>query len=396
MNFKTLHDAINWIETQIKFTPKTDLLRMNQAYEMLKLDFSHTLKIHVAGTNGKGSTVTYISNILMEAGYKVGSYISPYLYKFNERIKVNFIDVSDELLLEMINEIYDFNNLYYEKHEEKLSFFELVTLMAFKHFYKEKVDAIVIEVGLGGLLDATNILNYDYSIITNIGIDHVKQLGNSLYSIASNKLGILKENNILISTVDKDLYELFNYYTNNLNVKTYLLSEYEKKADGFVFMGEFYKLNMAGEFQIYNSMLAIKLAKLLNIDYETIKKGLKKSYWPGRLEQIAPNIYIDGAHNISALYALKEFFKDKEVITLFSALADKDIKGMLDIIKDFSKEIILTAFPDIRFEPLSNYSYEYVEDPIKAYNIIKANLKPDEILLITGSMHFIGYIRNLI
>lgn len=406
--FSELKEAITWIETQIKFKPKTDLKRLKLALGLLDLDLSKIKKIHVAGTNGKGSVCAYLSNILIESGYKVGTYTSPYLLRFNERIKVQFQDISDDDLFDLIKFIYAFNIKYQEIYGETLSFFELITLMSLIHFEKEKVDVMIMEVGLGGLLDATNILNYDLSIITSIGFDHMKQLGNTLESIALNKLGIMKPNNHLITSVDPSLHTFFKDYL-DARGNTYA---FYQKTDAeviqnvplvFSFEGFTYQLPLLGEYQLLNAMVSVAAIHYLypELSDAMIQKGLSMTKWPGRMEMILPDVYIDGGHNTHAMDALKrsaqETFKGKKIWILFSALGDKDISGMLKILSGFAKRIVLTKFPDPRFSDLSMYLSDritWMDEPFAAINRMKQEMNNDTILIVTGSLHFIGYIKN--
>jgi len=407
--FNQLSEAISWIETQIKFKPKTDLDRMRYALKELSIDFSHVKKIHVAGTNGKGSVCAFISNVLIEAGYKVGTYTSPYLLKFHERIKYQFIDIKDDELFSLIEGIYDFNLSFQEKYGETLSFFELLTLMSLIYFDQKKVDVIVMEVGLGGLLDATNILNYDLSIITSIGFDHMKQLGNTLESIAFNKLGILKPHNHLLTSVDESLHPYFLNYLKHIDVTSefYTRKDVKKLSDiplKIEVDHAIYELSLIGEYQLLNSLISIKAINYLfpDIKYQIIQKGLLKTKWAGRLESIQKNVYIDGGHNTHAILALKntalETFKDKKIWILFSALGDKDIPGMLEILNSFAEKVILTKFPDSRFQDLTPYmtkSMSYFEDALLGIDILKNQMDDATILIITGSLHFVGYIKNM-
>ncbi len=406
--FNNLNEAIFWIETQIKFKPKTDLVRLNQAYNLLNLDLNRVKKIHVAGTNGKGSVCAYLSNILIEAGYKVGTYTSPYLLKFNERIRYQFQDIKDEELFELIEEIYSFNQTYFEKYEETLSFFELITLMSLIYFDKKKVDIMIMEVGLGGLLDATNILNYDLSMITSIGFDHMKQLGSTLELIASNKLGILKPGNHLLTTVDPLMYDYFNSHldSHHLTADFYTASDVRVVNDlpiQFILDDGLYTIPMIGEYQLLNALISIKAVQYLfpNVSYDMIQRGFSATKWLGRMEEIDERIYIDGGHNTHAMDALKRSaqitFKDKKIWILFSALADKDISGMLDILVSFADHIYLTEFPDPRFRELKGFCEEkitWMDEPLSAIKILKDEMDENTILLITGSLHFAGYIKN--
>ncbi|PKK98479.1 MAG: hypothetical protein CVV57_07155 [Tenericutes bacterium HGW-Tenericutes-2] len=403
-----LTEAIQWIETRIKFRPKTDLERMKKAVEILDIDLSGIKKIHVAGTNGKGSVCSYISYILIEAGYKVGTYTSPYLVRFNERIRLQMNEIEDTELFDLILEVYNFNIVFEEKFGETLAFFELLTLMSMLYYSRKKVDVMVMEVGLGGLLDATNVINYDVSLISSIGFDHMKQLGNTLESIAFNKLGILKPGNHLITTVDPSLHPYFKDYVKNLQIDAefYTLSDIERISDlplVFKALNHTYELSLIGEYQLLNSLLSIAAIHYLfpNIDEDIIKKGLKKTKWLGRLEEIAQNVYLDSAHNTHALDSLKKTanhaFKDKEIWVLFSALGDKDIAGMISIVQSFSSRVVITSFPDLRYQDLKELaqgSIEYIEDALNALKILRAEMNPNTIIMILGSLHFAGYIKQ--
>ena len=403
-----LTEAVQWIEKQIKFKPKTDLDRMRNAYKMLGINLGHIKKIHVAGTNGKGSVCAYLTHIFMEQGLKVGTYTSPYLVRFNERIRYQFIEIDDHELFELIRIIEEFNQTYEKTFGEFLSFFELLTLMSMLYFSNKKVDVIIMEVGLGGLLDATNVMDYNLSLITSIGFDHMKQLGNTLESISFNKLGILKPGNHLITTVDPSLHAYFKDYVLNVpaTAEFYTLDDVEKVSDlplSFKYIDDLYELPLIGDYQLLNALLSIKAVHYLypEITAKTIQKGLKKTIWLGRLEEVEPHIYIDGAHNTHAIDALKitvlNAFKKNKVWILFSALGDKDIAGMIRRLKSFSDKIVVTTFPDSRFQDLSPFLTDqemYVTDPFYALHQMKGEMDENTIIIITGSLHFIGFIKQ--
>lgn len=408
--FNHIKDAIYWIETQTKFKPKTDLSRMRYAYNMLDLSLKDTKFIHVAGTNGKGSVCSYLTHICLEMGLSVGTYTSPYLISFNERMRINGQMIGDEDLLKEINSIYTFNEAFLKAYGEHLAFFELLTLMALNYYQKLEVDVIIMEVGLGGLLDATNVINYDVSLITNIGFDHMKQLGNTLESIAFNKLGILKSKNHLISTVDKELYPYFMSYMKDLDVSYRLINNHTYQLlslnpVSYIYKHETYDVSLLGKHQVLNSILAIEAALYLypNLHIKTIQNGLKKAIWAGRLELIVDQVYIDGAHNIHALSALADSlsltFKDKQIHVLFSALGDKDIKAMLAVVHSFSRSVVLTSFDDFRYKDLSEFedqSHTYIKDFNEAFDSIYSKLTSKDVLLITGSLHFAGYAKKIL
>lgn len=404
--FKDVQAAIYWLETQIKFTPKMDLKRMRAAVQAMNLDLANKTKIHVAGTNGKGSVTAYLTQIFQDAGYKVGTYTSPYLVIFNERIAINHKMISDEKLLMYANEMYQFNEHFHQTFGEPLPFFELITLIALRYFLDENVDIIIIEVGVGGLLDATNVFNYDVSLITNIGFDHMKQLGSTLESIALNKLGILKPKNHLITTVAKNLQPFFLQQLSQKDVTYQLIqsSDFEILSRFplcFTYLQKSYELKLLGTYQVSNAVLAIEAVRYLKpeIGLDSIEASLKKTVWPGRLEAIEANVYIDGAHNLPALIALEETFKGMNVHVLFSALQDKDIPAMLNVLERFAKTITMTSFPDPRFAPLNPFETKerhYLPNFFEAFKFVKDQRKPDELILITGSLHFIGYCKQVL
>ncbi len=408
--FETLDDAIRWVESQQRFKPKSDLERMKAAFHLSAINLDKIKKIHVAGTNGKGSVVAFLSMILKTQGYHVGTYTSPYLVRFNERIRIGFKPIEDALLLDLIMWVYDLNEALYKTYKERLSFFELVTLMAFCHFDRTGVTHMVIEVGLGGLLDATNILDYDLSLITNIGYDHMKQLGNSKESIAYNKLGILKPGHQLLTTVDPEMHAFFTSELERIGVSGTFLTDqdFEKLSDdplSFRHKGETYVLSMLGDHQMKNALLAINAIRVLNpmIALSTIKEGLLRAKWPGRLEAIdGPcKTYLDGAHNAHAIEALQTtattLFQGKRLFVLFSSLSDKDVHAMLKTIGRFAFKTVLTSFPDHRIHDLSPYATDempFVKDPFDALSSLCQETKSEDIILITGSLHFVGFMKR--
>ena len=404
--FKEVKDAILWVEKQTKFKPKTDLTRMKKAYDMLNIDLTHIKKIHVAGTNGKGTTLEFIMRLLRVNNQKVGAFRSPYVQTFNERISIGKEYISDDALLEYINEIYRFNEVFSQKHKEHLSFFELLTLMAFKYFYDQKVDFMVIEVGLGGLLDATNIINYDISVITSIGYDHMHILGDTLESIAKNKLGIVKKGNHLITIEDENIKQQFidhcmqvgASYTFVKPLKIVqsdpLLLKYNQ-SDIFV--------SAKGIYNAKNAALAIEVVNCFypNMTLNQVRLAFRYSKVIGRFMSISPNLYVDGAHNVSAMKALVEHLKaikdGRTIKIIFSALADKDINGMLDLLEEVSNNICITSFPDPRFKSLKSYvrpGMIYNEDGLSAIHNYYKQRDVNELVVITGSFHFIGYMMR--
>ncbi len=414
--FQTITEAVNWIESVKKFGDKLDLSRMELASTILGHPEKDLNVIHIAGTNGKGSTVSYLKHILLEQGYNVGTFTSPYIVRFNERITFNYNDISNDELLYYINKVYSLHNEVFDKFNEVITFFELVTLISFLYFRDKQPDYVIYEVGLGGKLDATNIVSPIITAITSISYDHMGVLGNTLEEIALNKLGIVKENIPLITAINQEeLFPVFKKYTirknselTYLNKKDITNIEYGKTTK-FVYKTNSYQIQMLGNHQVYNACLAIEIInklvenELLKIDNANIVQGLYQTYWPGRMETFG-DIIIDGAHNVGGVNALKDsmetLFKDKYIKVLFTSMADKEYFDNIQIIETFADEIHFTEFEYPRCETAENlynvstHKNKFIhKDAIKALNELR-DLKKNEILLITGSLYFISYIRK--
>lgn len=401
-NFIKVEDAINWLENQRRFDSKDDLTKLKNAYKLLNLDFSKTKKIHVGGTNGKGSTTAFISNVLVNNNLKVGIFTSPYLIKFNERIKINNQNINDNDLLKYINFIYDFNEI----NNLRLTFFELLTLMTFKYFNDLNLDVIIMEIGIGGRLDSTNIINYDVTVITSIGLDHVNILGNTLELIATEKVGAVKEGGHLITYDNKKLNSILKNRVKDVSATIKLIDKLDinelSNSSSFSYNGNVFNLKLKGVHQRENAVLAYEVIKYLyGLDDERVIKFLDEANWDGRFEEIRKNVFIDGAHNIPAIKALintvNKEFKDKEIEVIYSALGDKDINGMINLLEDSKYNITLTSFPDFRYKSLKTFEtnkIKYIENSIDLINNLIKNKNEDTIVIITGSLHFIGFIKS--
>jgi dihydrofolate synthase/folylpolyglutamate synthase len=414
--FKTLKDAQVWIESVYRFSDKYDLSRMQQASAMLGNPEKAFKSIHVGGTNGKGSTVTFLKNILLEAGYNVGTYTSPYVVRFNERISYNNHDIDDRTLLDYINTIYQLHQDYLKKYNDQVSFFELVTLISFLYFKDKQPDIAIIEVGLGGTLDATNIITPLVSVITTIGTDHMHVLGPTIEDVAKNKLGIVKDGIPLVSGhTQPELDYLFTEETTTHNSPYYHTKNYPLKdihlgaPTTFTFLDTPYHLTMAGMHQVDNAHTSLLTCNVLESTYDFVipdqakQAGLRNAFWPGRFE-VFGNVIIDGAHNIegltSALRTVEHYYPNTRVKSLFTVMKDKDYAPMLRLLDGFADEITFTEITHPRcekaavLESKSNHHHvRAIADPIEA---LKQSMPKDnqEILLVTGSLYFISEIRQ--
>ncbi len=414
--FKNIKEAIEWIETRRRFSKKVDLHKITLALKLLDNPEKAYPTIHIAGTNGKGSCCNYLKNALKQAGYKVGLYTSPYVVKFNERIMINDEYISDDDILLYTNYLLDLNDRLEQEFNEQMTFFELETTMAFLYFKDQMVDVAVIEVGLGGILDATNVITPLACGITNIGYDHMNILGNTLEEIAINKLGILKPNVPMFTTADKSLYSLFKEYSSKTLSPLYFLENDAKNIivndkTRFDYLDMHFDLSLIGYHQVDNAILAINILKYLknkkefDISDSNIITGLNETKWPGRFE-VFNNVIIDGAHNEPGILSLKKtlsIYNDKKIIAMLCMMHDKDYKTVIKIVDSMVDEIYFTKIDYKR----SSESYElylnsnhpnkhYVDDYITTFNNIVSNLKDNEILLVTGSLYFVSEIRKLL
>ncbi len=409
--FNNIDDALDWLYNQKKLKKREDLSRIKNCVELLNIKIDYKI-IHIAGTNGKGSTANYIKNILKLENKYVGIFTSPYILFFNERIMINDRYISNSEIMYYLNKLYEFSNNYFEKYNDIIPFFELTLLMALMYFEDRNIDIAVIECGLGGLLDSTNFLKTDLSIITNVGYDHLAQLGPNLSDIASHKLGIVHDGNCCITYVKDELKQQFDEYKKIHNAKMLYINDYVKninildKGVSFEYKNEYFITPLSGIYQAYNASLAIEAVRYIDdkIPNLLIQEGLNETFMPGRFEYIKDNIIIDGAHNISAIEALTDSiklkFKNKKINIIYSALFDKEYDKMIKHLSNIANKFYFTTLKDLRatdpnifskYTNVSSYTFINYEECInKAIN----DLKDDEILLITGSLHFISCVRN--
>lgn len=307
--------------------------------------------IHIAGTNGKGAVTEMISNILLNSGYKVGKFMSPHLIRYNERIQINNKEITNKEMEEIIIKLNPLVKEYNSKGKGNVTLFELETTMAILYFANKKCDIVVLEVGLGGLYDCTNIVYSIVSIITSIGYDHIKFLGNTLEEIAFQKAGIIKQNsktifmtqsesvdNVIIERCKEENNKLF--LVNKEEIKNYSYTEEYQKFDYKEFKN--IEINLKGISQIYNACIALETVKVLkekyNIKEEIIRKSLKNVIHRGRFEKINnnPTVIYEGAHNEPAIKnfinSIDMYYKNNKKVYIISILKSKDYKTILKLL----------------------------------------------------------------
>lgn len=320
-----------------------DLLRVlldKMGNPQLRLKF-----IHVGGTNGKGSVCTMIAEVLKQAGYKVGLFTSPYLIRFNERIRINGSPISDDDLVDVVGYVKEIS----EKHDAAVSEFAFDTAVAFEYFKRSNCDFVVLEVGLGGRLDATNVINTPIvTCFTAIGLDHCQYLGDTIDDISKEKFGIIKPKTkvVLYPIQEQIVFENAKSVCQNVGSQLTVpdLSEItDINGRSFRYKSQTYTLNMTGEFQIYNAVTAIEVLSVLQeygceISGKDIQNGLKHAKIRGRFEYINDKLVVDGAHNPPAVNALINTLKDtgKHIYFLTAVMQDKDYNKIAELISDFA------------------------------------------------------------
>lgn len=419
----TYDEAIKYIHSTLKFGSVLGLETISYLLSKMQNPQDKLKFIHIAGTNGKGSTSNYIASVLKNAGYKVGLYISPFVDVFNERIQINGNYIKNDELAEITSYVKTcIDEMVFEGKNHPTEF-EIVTAIAFLYYYQNNCDFVVLEVGLGGRFDATNVIKSPLaSVITKIGLDHMEYLGDTISKIAFEKCGIIKENSLVVSypLQDNDAIFVIENEANNKNSKLFMpdiksLSITSQTLYGSSFTYKNYKINlsMTGKHQIYNAITAICVLELLKEKYNVkiydnnIIDGLFEVKFIGRMEIISKNplIILDGAHNLDGMTALtsslSSFLNSKKIIVVVGMLKDKDYKKCIDLLSPFCKKFIATTPNNPRalsakalFDASSVSEKEYFENPKEAINYAISVSNADDIICVCGSLYLISDIRK--
>lgn len=428
MNYE---EAIKFIHSTYKFGSKLGLDNITKLTELLGNPQNSYKIIHVAGTNGKGSTCNMIHDVLMSSGYKVGLFISPFLEEFSERIQINKTHINNESLARITSLVKEKIEIMLSEGYNHPTEFEVVTAIGLKYFEEEKINFLVLEVGLGGRFDATNVVKDTLvSVITSISYDHTEYLGNTLEEIAFEKSGIIKENSSVviypqddrIKNVIKEIAKSKNaevYETDKKNIgktKGDLTGQWFSYLKTDVFNIPELKINFLGEHQLWNALTALRVLEVLkikgyHITEESIKDGFSTSRFAGRFEVInaSPCIILDGGHNINGIEyfskSVKEYFQNKKIILFYGMLKDKNPESVIDYLIPLSKEIytltpdnpramlssdlanLISIHADIKATPINNYS--------DIIDILK-NVDKNDVIAFVGSLYMIGEVRTLL
>lgn len=428
MNYQ---EALDFIHGTYKFGSKLGLENVTYLLELLGNPQDKLKVIHIAGTNGKGSTAAYLHSILKEGGYRVGLYTSPYLQSFTERIQINGVNIPETRLAELTAIVKEKIAVMVKEGRNHPTEFEVVTALALLYYGEEEVDYLVLEVGLGGRLDATNVIaNPLVSVITPIGYDHMQYLGDTLEKIAFEKAGIIKANGFTVTYPQTEgVIDVFKEVCGGKNNRLFVtsLDALEIKHSGIDFQlfsaniqGKHFrdiKIQLVGNHQIYNCCTALTAIEVLRrerglvIEDDAVYRGLFLTRWPGRMEVLRkkPLTIIDGAHNIHGAEALRtnieKLLKGYCITLVIGMLEDKDIDGFLKLIIPAVDKVIATKpnnprglAAEVLRERIMSFNkplfhYEEVSSAIqRAFEITSE----EGAILFAGSLYMIGEVREVL
>ena len=410
-----------WILDRMKYKRKYGLERMRVLMSLLENPQDDYPIIHVTGTNGKGSTIAMLSSLFVHHGQKVGAFVSPHLIDYTDRFLIDGNVMSEEDF-EIVGELVRQAEVTLIDEYEPLSFFEIMTAMALVYFSRKKVEVALLEVGIGGLLDITNIVNSTISVITSIGMDHEEMLGNTLEEIAIQKTGIFKQNQeVVLGNLPTEALKVAEVVGETYNCDIHQFERefnIEPFEEGLIFKRSDFQihipyLNLKGKYQLENAAVALECFLLfekkfqLPIDSSAIQESFQTVTWPGRMEVVhhSPTVILDGAHNIHALKRFVETVKqngeleDQQTI-LFSALKRKHYKEMVDYLRKELPEarLVVTTFEYAGAIEKTDYpssEIEFVENAQQFVEKYMNKTSDQEALWITGSLYFISFMRKI-
>ena len=412
-------DSLNWIHERAKFGIKPGVKRMEWMLEKLGNPEKKITGVHIVGTNGKGSTLSYMRSALNENGYTVGTFTSPYIEVFNERISIDGRPISDEDIAMLVNIVRPVSERMVEETDlGTATEFEIITMMMFVYFGNvHPVDYVLVEAGLGATHDSTNVFNPVMTLLTSIGLDHIDILGDTLLDITKDKSGVIKENIPLVFNIKDDACRDYIYKVlDEKNAKGIELTrDVILVTDGEEFSFKYgkydfddIKLEMLGRHQQENAAIAIAALlemmerDLVKLDVNKMIQGVEKTFWTGRIERISedPVIILDGAHNNEAVDVLvdtmRENFSDKKITVLFSAVKGKPLDTMVYKIGMLADTFNVTEFDffkaedgEVLFNAIDHPNKHFVKDYIDYIKNFDG-----EMLLVTGSLYFISEVKQ--
>jgi dihydrofolate synthase/folylpolyglutamate synthase len=389
---------------------KLGLSRMRRVLKRLGNPEKSFKSIHVAGSNGKGSICAMLSSILTESGYKTGMYTSPHLVDVRERIMVDGKMIPGKDMERLGKAVIRIGI--------RLTYFEFLTVISFLYFRERKVDFAVVEVGLGGRLDATNVVNPIVSVITNISLEHMDVLGDTIEKIACEKSGIIKNDRPVVTSAEGSALSVIKKAASERSAKVFVAGDRIKRVSQnlnrqeIVYKNRKISLPLLGDFQIENANTAMAATEVLEsigirIGTDKTKKGIENVRWPGRLEVVGrrPLMILDGAHNPAGIRSIKPFIKSlkfRRMILVTSIMKDKDYRGMLSEISPMADVTILTkadtdrAIDPVRLEKYAGKKCLVQRDARKAVRLAESLAEKDDLILVTGSIYLVGNVKGFL
>lgn len=422
MNYE---EAVQWIHAREKFKIKPGLKRMEWMMKRLDHPEQKISAVHIAGTNGKGSTVSFLRHILQGQGLAVGTFTSPYIETFNERISVDGRPIADRELAEVVEQIRPLSEQLKQTPLGEPTEFEVITAAALLHFSRMDLDFVLMETGLGGTYDSTNIIHPVLSVITNVGHDHMNILGSTIREIAGEKAGIIKQGVPLVTGASQqDAVDVIAAKAEECGARMYRYGEdfhadHLASGDGretFRFMSPpftspVWKSSLLGPHQVTNASLAIQAAEVLRergvpLEAEQYGIAIEKTFWPARFETLrcCPLTIVDGAHNEEGTDALVEtvmrHYSDRRILLVYAALEDKPVEKMLGKLKEVTDHLYVTTFDFPRalssealqeFSPVAHTAA--FADYKQAVREAMAEAGEEDVIVISGSLYFISIVR---
>lgn len=424
-----IQEALNFLRNLTKFGFNFGLGRIEELLRRTGNPHKKLKVIHVGGTNGKGSTCAMIAGILNEAGYKTGMFTSPHLHSYCERFRINGEEIKEEKLADLLTMLRPHLEKMVEDGFEHPTEFEVSTALAFNYFYQENVDFLVLEVGLGGAIDSTNVVTPLVSVITNVAMDHMDYLGNTLKEIAGVKSGIIKrevpvvtatdeltalevirekcrEEHSVLTEVGRDV--TWQIISSSVSGQVFNLFSPEKEYTNL-------KIKLVGTHQVVNAATAIAAVEALeanghHITEKAIKEGLMNAFWPARLEMVnlAPRVVLDGAHNyhgaVSLMHALTEVYSYKDLVLVIGMLGDKEREKVVAELAPLAKAIVVTKPNSPRagnWQKIASEARKFVDEIYIIEDIPKAVKKgmslanTDDLVCVTGSLYMVSEAREM-
>ena len=426
----TYQEAEAYINDTPRFTTKNTLENTKAVLEKMGHPERRMKLIHVAGSNGKGSVCAYLSSILTTAGKQTGLFTSPHLVDINERFQINQENVSNELFLEAFEAVMDMVHTLLKEQPDTFAhptFFELLFLMGIYIFDKANMEYVVLETGLGGRFDATNVIEHPLiSVITSISLEHTEYLGDTCAKIAGEKAGIIKEDcPVVYDGTREDVSEVIEAYAAKMHSRAYairpemykILMNTHKTIDFSMDTGYYEPMDVSidsvAEYQIMNAMEAVTAAEVMDIGLteEDIHRGMECMHWQGRMETVLPGVIVDGAHNEDGVHefvrTLRQVGKGRRIVMLFSAVVEKNYEEMVHTICQTGciQEVIVTEIHGSRIVPaeeLAEVFHRYTDVPVTPVCDIDdafalaLEKKGDGLLFCVGSLYLVGEVKRVI